>query len=253
MVRIPLHQLCLVILLCLASSAYGDEEVTEDGSPFTASLSTSLYSDYMFRGFNLYDGAAIQPSITGAYDTGHGIISGNVFAHFSAEGDRQEEKFTEFDFTIDYTYQLGPVVFNAGHIWYTFPINDQLEASEEFFTAIVLDDTKVNSPISLTPTLSFYQDYDVYDYQYYELNLSHKIVSGTEGSQWNVTPYISFGFASNADKVYADNGFVQSTFGLSTTLKAADLSFIPSLNYTAAADDNAINEFWFGMTIEVTQ
>ena len=34
----------------------------EEESPFSASASVAFNSDYMFRGFNLYDGMSIQPS-----------------------------------------------------------------------------------------------------------------------------------------------------------------------------------------------
>lgn len=212
-------------------------------------VSVGFYSDYMFRGFNLYDGSSIQPSLSASYDTGYGTLSYSPWMHLSAEGDRQEEKFTELDHTLAYTISADALTFKVGHIWYTYPKkSDGLPDTEELFATLVWDDSNV-SPFSLTPSLSVYHDYDLVDGQYYELGLSHNFNVKSLGEGFNVTGFAAFGFAGNSEAIYANNGLVQVTTGLSTTLNWGDIAVGPTVNYTFGVDDNTVDELWFGMSL----
>lgn len=221
----------------------------EDSSSLTGAASVSLASDYMWRGFNLYDGSSVQPSVSADYDTGYGKVGGNVWAHLSAEGGTTGiEKFTEVDYTLAYTNSYDAFTFKVGHIWYTFPKDsDNIDDSAEVFATVVIDDAALGCPFALTPTLSVYHDYDLVDGQYYELGISHTLSTDALGKGFSITPYAAFGFASDQTPLYAEDGFVQSTFGVSTTLNWGDITVTPSANFTAEADDNLNNEFWYGM------
>lgn len=223
----------------------------EDSSPVTGSASVAFVSDYMWRGLNLYDGTGIQPTAGLEYDTGYGKLGGNVWSHLSGEGgSSSSSKFTEVDYTLSYAYSISPVTFKLGHIWYTFPADsDDIEGTAEFFGTIVVDDGALGSPFALNPTFSVYEDYDLVEGEYYELGFSHPFDVPSLGDGFNLTPYVSFGFAQNEEPVYADDGFVQATFGVSSNLTLGSLAVVPSLNYTAESDKNATNEFWFGMSI----
>lgn len=217
----------------------------EDSAPeknWSVDLNTSFLTDYMFRGVNLYDGASIQPSVGVNYDTGdYGSLSSSVWAHFSAEGEESAgEKFTEIDYTLSYAINFGKVGLSVGHLWYTYPRDsDGIDNSNELFASIEVD-------TFLTPTFSVFHDYDEFDAQYYELGISHTIETDWLGDGFNITPYVTTGFASHAEKVYADNGFVQVTFGTSFDAKLGDVTVTPSLNVTRESDDFADNEFWVG-------
>ena len=205
-------------------------------------LATGFYTDYMFRGFNLYDGVSIQPSVAASYDAGdYGSFGASVWSHLSGEGEvSPTKKFTEVDYTASYNKSFGIVGISLGHIWYTFPgYTDQFPNSNEVFASIALDTL-------LTPTLSAYHDYDEFDAQYYELGLSHTIETDALGEGFNVTPFVTAAFASNAEKVYADDGLVHVTFGASFDAKLGDITISPSLNVTRESDDLAQNEFWVG-------
>ena len=235
--------LCLVLAVSLQTSI---EEVNAEESPLSVDLSTGLYSDYMFRGFNLYDGIAIQPSLGTSYDLGDaGTLGANVWAHLSGEGDRQAEKFTEVDYTLSYDISLGIASIGLGHVWYTFPDSDDgIDDSAEFFASISFDTL-------LSPSFSFYHDYDAFDAQYYELGLSHTLECSYLGEGFNITPFVNFGFASNAEKVYADSGgLVQITYGAYFDLDLGDIAVTPSINYTNESDDAASNEFWVGLAFD---
>jgi hypothetical protein len=228
----------------LVSSATAEESE----SPFSVDFNTYIASDYMFRGQNLYDGTSVQPSVGVNYDSDFGTLSALGWAHFSAEGDRQEEKFTEVDATLSYSYTFDPLTVSIGNSWYTYPRSkDEIDNTAEAFITLIFDDTEY-SPFLLTPTVSVFHDYEEFDNQYYELGLSHTFEVGSDANPFVFTPFAAFGFASNAEKIYEDNGLVQITWGVSWEFESGDVSVVPNLSYTHKIDDNTVNEFWFGLS-----
>ncbi len=208
-------------------------------------MSVSHFSDYMFRGVQLYDGVSIQPAAAIGYDLGSaGALSFSAWSHLSGEGGQSSsEKFTEIDYTAAYSFQAGISTLSLGHVWYNYPDgDDHISDTGEVFAGISLDTI-------LTPTLTAFQDYKEYDAQYYELGISHTFNLDCLGEGFNATPFATFGFASNASKVYAQDGLVQTTFGVSFDSKLGDLVLTPSLNVTRESDDVASNEYWFGVTL----
>lgn len=203
-------------------------------------------SAYMFRGFNLYDGLSVQPSVVATYATDYGTIGGSLWMHLSGDGDRNAEKFTELDESIWYGNNIGPVSFEVGAVWYTYPNDDDnIDNTGEFFANFSYDDSSWN-PIALNPTFSIYHDWDQFDAQYYELGISHELSISALGDGFAITPYAAFGFSGNGDKVYQEDGLVQITYGASMALKLGDVSVTPSLNYTHGVADGLDNQLWAG-------
>ena len=224
------------------------EDSSEPKKPWSVDLSTAFNSDYMFRGFNLYDGISIQPSVTANFDTGFGTISGNLWMHLSGEGDKQAQKFTEIDESITYSLELEPVTLKTGILWYTYPDgDDDIKDTSEVFASVGLDDSKW-LPFALNPIFSVYEDYRVFDAWYYELGFSHTFECDCLGKGFSTVPYVTFGFASSAESEYADNGLEHVTIGTSFPLTTGDISVTPTLNYTFKVDDATVNEFWIGTT-----
>jgi hypothetical protein len=212
----------------------------QDARPWTLDLSTTFASDYMWRGFNLYDGMSIQPSLAGTYEVpSGGTFGASVWSHLSAEGNRKAEAFSEVDYTITYSHTFDPVTLTVGHAWYTFPednTNLTTDSNEYFFVA--------SFDAMLNPSVSYYRDYDTFDSNYYELNLSEEVTLSALG-EFTFTPFVSLGFASESEKVYADDdGLVQGTIGASWTVMMGDVSLTPSLNYTREVADVTVSEFW---------
>lgn len=140
--------------------------------------------------------------------------------HLSGENRRSPEKFTELDFYLKYSVPVDIVTLTAGHYWYLYPdADDDLADTAEVFAGISLD-------VPLSPSLTFYQDYREFDNQYYDLSFSHQFKDGALGEGFNVTPFVSFGFASNADKVYEDDGLETITVGASSEAALGDISIV---------------------------
>jgi hypothetical protein len=242
----------VAVVALAACCGFGTNVIADDKSPLSGSAAVAFNSDYMFRGFQNYDGTSIQPTGTVNYDTGMGTLSGSVWAHISAESNQQQDKLTEVDYTATYTFALENTTLKLGHIWYTYPEDRDgvFVDTKEFYGTVAFNDAEWNPLISLNPSLTVYNDYDFLNGgQYYELSFSHLFEFGAGDKAWNLTPYVTFGFASNSEKIYANNGLVQTTLGASTTIPWGELTVTPSVNYTAESDDNTRNEFWFGTTI----
>lgn len=245
-----MRKILLAVVACLlfAQRGFAQDEATvtataeEDKKPWSVDTSVGLYSSYMWRGFRLYDGLSIQPSVTGSVDTGYGTLSANGWMHLTGDSHKRSERFTEFDGTLKYENQFGPVTIGAGHIWYVYSdYGDGTENpnSEEFFGTVAVD-------VPLTPTLTVYEDYDLTDSQFYELAVSHEFA--VFGDETAITPYASFGFASNGGG-YKKEGLEEVTIGASTSLPFGPLSFDPTVNYTFAVDEYAVNQLWAGLVL----
>lgn len=227
--------------ITLTSLAFAED--TTPQSPWTIDSNVGFFSNYMFRGQTLYDGPSIQPSLAATYDTGMGEISANLWMHISGNSRPHAERYTELDETLKYSYTFDALTASVGNAWYTYSDRgdgSNIEDTAEYFASLAYD-------AYLAPTLSYYNDWRVYHSQYYELAFSHEY-SDVVGNGSNLTPFIAFGFASNAEKIYADDGLVQITTGVSTNLAMGDITVTPTLDYSFKVDENTINQFWFGVT-----
>lgn len=235
----------LIVLMAGVSSAAAEEEANDAEAatgPFSLDASVGLFSDYMFRGLQSYDGTSIQPSLNAAYDTGAGTISANLWMHISGESNSSKDKFTELDTTVKYSIPVDIATLSIGNVWYTYPGNDlDINNSAEVFASVSLDTV-------LTPTFTFFQDYRDTDAQYYELTFSQKVETDALGKGFATTPYVTLGFGSNSERVYHDNGLEQITIGTSFDLTLGDFAVTPNINYTFKIDDNTVDQLWFGLT-----
>ncbi len=228
----------LITIFLLASVSLAQEITAELG----------IYSKFMDRGFNLYDGVSAQPWLIGSYELGDmGSINGDIWSHFSLEGeDDIGNDFTEVDYAASYTLPIEEVGLSVGHIWYTFPrgkdVDFGLVNSNEIFVEAAFEDTL------LSPVFTFYSDYNEFKYEYYNLNLSHSL----DLEKISLVPSTNLGFASNSEKVYADDGLVEVTLGLAVPLELDSVTLNPNANYTFGIDDFTDDEFWAGIDIGVT-
>ena len=237
----------LLSVLAPASAA-----LAQDGAdkPWSVDMNVALMSDYMFRGQNLYDGASIQPYIGGSYDIGMGSIGAYNWMHISADGSTNVQEFFEMDWGINYSIDFDPVSLSVGNLWYTYPNkDDDIADTSEGFVAVALDDSGFNDFYTLSPTLTVSKDWDELEYYYYDLKLSHDHTTSVLGDGVTVTPYVSFGFTSNGEKVYQDNGLVTISEGVSLDIPLGDVTLTPTVNYTHGIDDLTNDQFWFGMTL----
>lgn len=231
----------------LALSVFGASLHADDALSVDANV--GVYTDFIFRGVNLFDGTSYQPGVGLAYDLGEaGVLSATAKAYLQGEGANRTsaERFTRIDYTVDYTYDFGIVDATVGHIFFTFPdSDDNIDDTNEIFARIALD-------LPLNPTYTFYHDYDRDNSNYYTVDISHTIECPALGDGFNMTPYVVAGFANSANGVYAKDGHVHTTFGVTMDLSLGDISVVPGFHYTRGSDTVAADAFFAGTTLSYT-
>lgn len=238
--------LCAVATPLLTSPCQAD---AEGDRAWGANATVGVYSDYMFRGKNVYEGTSLQPSATGYMDFAElGTLSANVWAHTSLETNEPPEKFTEVDYTLSYDLEIWKFALSAGHIFYTFPGGSRARISdtEEFYVGLGLVDVPLN------PRFTMYNDYNAGKYQYYTLGFDEVFHCPMLGEDTGIVPHVRFGFASNADDgpvFYKDNGLVHIDTGLAFEVPMGEFYLIPHFNFNFETDDYADNEFWMGVDL----
>lgn len=247
LVGIKMRKLVL-ILICtcvLPFSIFAEEKKPT----FTLDTNLSVYSSYMFRGLNLFDGPSIQPSVKANYYTeGNGDFHVNLWTHQRMDNARTGGNFSEYDVTFTYDYSFEDFTLSLGNvaIMYSDDIDISYPETSEMYLSIALDNTL------LTPTFTTYHDYRAYDSQYYELLLSHRFEEPALWENFNITPYVNIGFASNSDKYFQKDGFIQGTVGILSDINAGPILVTPSINYTLPHEDVDDNQLWIGVSLSYT-
>lgn len=228
------------------------EEIKAEPAPaeeriWGVSTAVGIFSEYMFRGKNVYEGTSIQPSITPYVLVGeNGTLSANFWLQVPGESAEPPERFNELDYTLSYDHDFDFMTLSAGHIFYTFPGDGgRITDTREYFLS-------ASVPMVLNPSVTFYNDYDEAKYQYYTLTLRDEVEVPFVGEGASLTPYVTFGFATNANDgpiFYFDNGLEHIDVGASTNLPWGDVVFTPQVHFTFKVDDGTNNEFWFGLEV----
>jgi hypothetical protein len=224
-------------------------EGTEDEQEqfFTLTSSVGVYSAYMFRSLNLYDGLSVQPSIQGTLNFGDfGNLSLIHWMQLPAGGEQYATKFIEMDEGIGYDFTWDAVTFSFVHYWYlyrngtanTFPGSREVTAT-------------VSWDVPLQPYVMLANEYRAYKCQYYEIGLSHTFEREGE-VPLNLTLFANSGFTSNATPYWEGNGYVQSTVGVSTDISMGGLTLTPSVSYSNGNDGYTTDQWWGGMSVSVT-
>lgn len=151
------------------------------------SVSSSFMTKYIWRGWNLGDEPVMQ--LDGSLSK-HGITAG-VWANYTFNRDRSQDggrykEFTELDYYIDYTFNVGdaagmfgnnaPEMLNAlemsvGYTYYTFPDVDRSLSefdSHELYIGMAAD-------YFISPYFTWYWDVGTGGGSYYLLGLGHEM------------------------------------------------------------------------------
>lgn len=229
---------CTVVV----SDSRAEEAQTESG--LSGVISVDLLSDYMWRGFNLYRGFSIQPQLEVAHTLGDlGTIKGLVWSHFSTQGDRNVDAFTEIDYTLAYEYAWEGFSVEVGHLWYSYPRKaDDIADTNEVYASVAFD-------LPLAPSISWYRDYKEFDSNYFELALVHDFETDLLGTEVVVSPAVEVGFGHNAEKYYAKDGLEQITYLVAASFPVGELSLTPNVSYTDGIDQSTVNRFWGGVNL----
>lgn len=223
------------------------QESAEEDELFTLTNSAALYSAYIFRSFNLYDGLSLQPSLQGTFNLkDYGNLSLIHWMHLPAGGEQYQTRFVEMDEGIGYDYTLGDVTFSLIHYWYLYPNGNAntLPGSREALATISWDTL-------LQPYVMFGYEYRAYKSQYYEFGLKHTFGAAEESFR-NLTVFGNCGWATNGTPYWSGNGYRQATFGASTDIQVGSFTVTPMLAYSNGVDLWTTDQWWGGVNISVS-
>jgi uncharacterized protein (TIGR02001 family) len=201
-------------------------EVTAD-----VNADVSVLSNYVWRGQNLGEDGVIQPNLSIGFANG---LSLGVWANYLIDDGRYSDNnmVSEVDYTVDYSFELGPVGMSAGWIFYDFPRTGGSN-THELYLGASLD-------IILAPSLTVYRDINDYDGTYVNVGIGHDFeindkatlsLSGTLG--WGSESYHSGYFGVKDDSLSDYN------LGASLAYAVTDkITITPMLNFSAFVDDD---------------
>ncbi len=195
------------------STVASKEVVVEEAAPepFGISFSVGYDSQYIFRGINILGGGLGSGATEGGSlvwaDINYAKYGFTIGAWYAASinespnglGQRgtQDGTYTELDLYLSYAYDFGPVGLSAGYTYYLFPDAagpDDNTETHEFNVGIF------SSAIPfVTPSLTFFYDFDLFEGGYLEFKLASSIP--VIADKLSIDPYalVSYDFEYNSN------------------------------------------------------
>ena len=234
-------------ILFSSSQARAQEElnISVDGALDT-------YSQYIWRGYNIGDKVAMQPSLTLGF--GESGLSLNIWGSASLANRDSLKGADELDFTLSYDRTISEesgVGLSVGYVQYTFPSADSDTHSEEFYAGISLDN-------AAAPSLTAYYDFGLVDAWYLTLGVGPEFPLDTEGKvslSLGASYGMSYGLVDEETGENLGLTFNDVTISASLGIVAGTFTISPVLGYCFADKDVNENEseFWGGLSISFSK
>jgi hypothetical protein len=256
-----------------------DEQYYDDQSSVSLEAELGLFSNYVFRGQDLYNGTSVQPRIKPSLNTDIGSFYGEFFGQIAAEGDTKNPHggtfqttdpdgeivraatvtpaFDETDFDIGYAADLDLATLSFGHRWYVYSVHD--DAPQYGRSLVRLENTAelhgtLDFDVVLHPYLRVAYDYDTNEGTYYETGLRQPFSMGLGNEKNSIIPFVKLGFVQDyndgSHPIYKDNGLAFVDFGFRGVVYLAHgLSLQPVLNWNEGVDDYTNSNFTFGLSL----
>jgi len=229
-----LMKMLLIITIIFITGLPAKAQVSVSGS-------AAFVTKYIWRGYNLVDDPALQPSLDiGFGDSG---FSANVWYSVGLSDRDKNGAADELDFTLDYSTSFpNGAGLSLGLIYYTFPNQDDFDASDHT-TPEIYASFSPGTPY-LAPTLTLYYDFNLGDDLYATFGIDHSVEAG-EGSVG-----ASAVLAYNNGQFGANSGFSHIELGVNAAIPAGALEIAPSVTFIGVFEDtvNPDNEFFFSLS-----
>ncbi len=156
------HRMKWCIAIAAAAILTGQTLVhAEEAEKPTASVDVGVFSQYIWRGFELSkDSVVIQPSVT----VGYKGVSLNVWGNLDTDNEAYDgAKYNETDITLSYSKDVGMTTLTGGYIYYGL---DSVTDSQELFASVALNTI-------LKPTITVYREIAHTPAWYINIGISH--------------------------------------------------------------------------------
>ncbi|MCX5708574.1 MAG: hypothetical protein NTY14_06360 [Candidatus Omnitrophica bacterium] len=231
----------LVLLLVLAlvawgamfTSAFAETEGLLGNAGITASGDVAFYSEYLWRGFLLDGDPVVQPGFyLSGPDSKYGKLTAKFWSSHDLSNSDPRNSSEEYDYILDYTYNLADTSLSFGHTYYDYPAADTF--SKEFYVGITLP------KVFLTPSVFYYRDYGSQEDgggmgSYTVVNLAKSLPFEIKGTPASLELAGHYGY--NYELFINGKG---GDIGLSAGLKlqlTKNLTCMPNINYSLPLGD----------------
>jgi len=152
--------IAVTVMAATAPAAYADDDSML--SKLSVGTDHAFLSRYVWRGLTATNDPVWQPDVWVSYDG----FTFNVWGNYElTDVNNNENRFTEFDYTLDYSWDFKDVSFSAGGIVYTFPHVKDSTTAEAYLGA--------SYDTILQPSLTVYYDFVQADGFYASLGVGH--------------------------------------------------------------------------------
>ncbi len=205
----------IVMFVMVSVSAHMAHAVETSGS-----ASVDIYSSYMWRGFELHEDVAIQPTV--------GITYGGFGANLWSDINADTGEITETDVTVNYAFSKDMFGFDIGYIFYGL---EGIDETQEFYIAVSYDTL-------LSPSLTLYYDFDEGDGAFIVASVGHDVAVNED-----IAVSLGASISYNAESEYAIGDYSalhNGEISVSTSIPVYEaISISPMLAYSFSLSDDA--------------
>jgi len=206
----------------------------------SGSASIGIYNSYMWRGFELHEDVAVQPSI--------GITYGGFGANLWSDYNTDTKEAVETDLTLNYTHSIDKVGLDIGYIYYGL---DGAADTQEIYLAVSYDTL-------LSPSLTLYYDFDEFNGTFIVASIGHDIPVNKD-----IAVSLGASASYNSDSVGDYSALHNGEISVSTSMPVKGaISISPMVAYSFTLSDDAEdavknadgdnNFFYGGVSAEVS-
>lgn len=186
----------------------------------SASASVDVMSSYMWRGFELHENPAIQPSV--------GITYGDFGINLWSDYNTKTKEAAETDLTLNYVFSMDKLSFDIGYIY--FGLDNATDTQEIYISAAY--------NMFLSPSLTVYYDFDEGDGTFIVASIGHDLAVGDD-----MTLSLGASASYNADSAYSIgtyNDFHNADISAALSIPInKDISITPMIAYSTDLSNDA--------------
>ena len=202
----------------------GSIAIAGDAPSLGFDISADYVGKYIWRGQNLQDDGAFQPSVNLTY----GNLSANIWASTElSKINNNSGEVTEIDYSLDYSDTLVEGIgYSIGLINYVFP-NTGLEDTTELYAGLSFD-------CFLSPSITWYNDIDEVNGSYLSFGVGHTFENVIGEVPADISASLGWGSASYNDAYWGVEKSKANDLAISVAFPVeldSGWSLTPSLNY----------------------
>jgi hypothetical protein len=217
--------------IVLIATLTGSIALAEEAPSLGFDISADYVGKYIWRGQNLQDDGAFQPSVNLAY----GKFSANIWASTElSKINGNSGEITEVDYTLDYSDALCEGIgYSIGVINYVFP-NTGVEDTTEIYAGLSFD-------TFLSPSITLYHDVDEAKGSYVSVGIGHTVEKVIGDVPADISASLGWGSGSYNDYYWGVNKSKANDLAISIAFPVElenGWSLTPSLNYVTLVSND---------------